>query len=406
MSVDRPSLILLAPIQPAVTGNGLAMRSAALCTAAMTTHDVHLVVVPVSGVIESRLSDLPVVTTARSIPLTYQAGADALRELVGDRRWRERLGDLQVTPAVAPPAPPTLARRLVEELPLAHTTGVLACRLAMTPLALALAERLDVPLLIDVDDADAAYFDERGDAVSAEYWDRIGRTYLPQATLVLAASEEARRWVAHRYDVDRLTAVMPNAVQVPRWDSLRRPPGRGRLLFVGNLGYAPNAAGLRWFVDLVLPRLAHDITLDVVGGGGDAGMQRHPRITLHGWVHDLNGHYENADVVVAPIFSGSGTRIKVLEAFAHGRPVVATAKAVEGIEVTDGIHVRVADHPEAFAAMCQVVLDAGADDPMAQAAHQLVTSKHDLPSVTSEASLLISSAMIDAGSLPLVGKAD
>jgi glycosyltransferase involved in cell wall biosynthesis len=376
------------------------MRIAALCTAVTKMHEVHLVVVPVSGVVGSRLADLPEVVTARSVPLTYRPSAETLKALVGDRRWRERLVDLGPPVGVVPPASPALARRLAEELSVPHAAGVLACRLVMAPLALALSEQLGVPFLIDADDADAAYFGERRDTAPAEYWDRVGRMCLPRAALVLAASNETGRWLSQRYDIARVTAVMPNAVTVPPWSGLGRPPGRGRLLFVGNLGYAPNVEGLSWFIESVLPRLAPEVTLDVVGSGGDVRALSHPRVTFHGWVHDLGPHYEAADAVVAPIFSGSGTRIKVLEAFAHGRPVVATAKAVEGIGASDRTHLRVVDDAQAFASACRLVLDGGVGEPMAERAYQLVRTEHDLSTVARRASLLISSAMNDAASPP------
>jgi glycosyltransferase involved in cell wall biosynthesis len=60
--------------------------------------------------------------------------------------------------------------------------------------------------------------------------------------------------------------------------------------------------------------------------------------------------YAQADVVIAPLRSGSGTRIKILEAFAHRRPVVTTTKGLEGIAAHDGTHVRVADSAEQLAA--------------------------------------------------------
>ena len=69
-----------------------------------------------------------------------------------------------------------------------------------------------------------------------------------------------------------------------------------------------------------------------------------------GFVEDLDPLYASADAVVLPLSSGSGTRIKLLEAFAHGVPVVASATAAEGLEVADGRHLLLAADAQAIAA--------------------------------------------------------
>ena len=70
-------------------------------------------------------------------------------------------------------------------------------------------------------------------------------------------------------------------------------------------------------------------------------------------VADVAPSYAWADLAVVPLRAGGGTRIKVLEAFAHGVPVVSTAVGAEGLDVVDGVHLRIADGAEAFAAACR-----------------------------------------------------
>lgn len=136
-------------------------------------------------------------------------------------------------------------------------------------------------------------------------------------------------------------------------DRLAVEPGRSgplRALFVGMGDWEPYERGLAWLVNEVLPyvRRRHPIELEVVG--------RCPRqpvlaadVSYVGEVESVTEHYRRAEVVVVPVFEGSGTRIKVIEAMRYGRPVVSTSLGVEGLPVRSGEHYRQADTPEPFA---------------------------------------------------------
>ena len=130
-----------------------------------------------------------------------------------------------------------------------------------------------------------------------------------------------------------------------------------RLLFVGTGSYWPNEHGLRWVVDAVLPSLRSElaVTLEVVGDPPVAPPEA-PEVTYTGSVPSVRPHYERAHVVVVPLHHGSGTRLKVVEAMAHGRPVVSTTLGAEGLPVRGGEHFVRADDPAAFSA---ALLDLG-----------------------------------------------
>ena len=121
----------------------------------------------------------------------------------------------------------------------------------------------------------------------------------------------------------------------------RRPSGAAgdsRLLFVGNLTYAPNLEAALALAHEILPvvREAHPAaTLDLVGRH-DGAIAPIPHVRVAGAVAEVAPWYRGADLVVAPIRRGGGTRIKLLEAFAFRRAVVATEAAVAGLEVSDG----------------------------------------------------------------------
>jgi len=86
--------------------------------------------------------------------------------------------------------------------------------------------------------------------------------------------------------------------------------------------------------------------------------------------------YERAFAAVVPLFSGSGTRLKVLEAFAYGRPVVATSKAVEGLDVVDGVHYLRAETAAEIVAHLTLLRDPATSAPVVAAARALVESRY------------------------------
>jgi glycosyltransferase involved in cell wall biosynthesis len=100
-------------------------------------------------------------------------------------------------------------------------------------------------------------------------------------------------------------------------------------------------------------------------------------VQLAGAVPDLRPFYQEADVVVVPLLHGGGTRIKVLEAFAYRRPVVATSVAVAGLALRDGVEVMLADSPREFAAAVSALLeDAASGLRLVESADRLLTARY------------------------------
>jgi len=117
-----------------------------------------------------------------------------------------------------------------------------------------------------------------------------------------------------------------------------------------------------WFADHVLPQLLAyfpQLHFWIVGKNPHARLDRlatHPHITITGAVPDIQPYIVHADVYVAPLLAGGGTRLKILEALAMARPVVSTRLGADGIDVSDGEHLALADSPTAFAKRCQNLL--------------------------------------------------
>ncbi len=123
-----------------------------------------------------------------------------------------------------------------------------------------------------------------------------------------------------------------------------------RLLFVGSGSYAPYERGLAWMVRDVLPRVRPQVpvSFDVVGVAPNHPLAA-DGVRYVGRVPTVKPHYEAADVVVVPVFEGSGTRLKIIEAAAYGRPVVSTRLGAEGLPLKAGEHFLQADGPDEFA---------------------------------------------------------
>lgn len=144
----------------------------------------------------------------------------------------------------------------------------------------------------------------------------------------------------------------------------RDDDGPFRILFVGTATYPPYERGLAWFIGKVLPLVRErcNATLDVVGAPPPRPL-RAAGVEYRGRVASVAEWYERAHAIVVPVFEGSGTRLKIVEAMAYGRPVVSTALGSEGLPIQPGVHYIRAEDPAAFAhALCSVAVQCATED--------------------------------------------
>ncbi len=155
--------------------------------------------------------------------------------------------------------------------------------------------------------------------------------------------------------------VDPEAVQpVQRTAPIRNPQSAIRnlpvILHLGTMFWPPNVTGVLWFAREVLPlvwRQAPDARFVIVGKNPPAEVQAlaaDPRIVVTGYIADPQPHLEAADAFIVPLFAGSGMRVKILDAWLWGLPIVATPLGAEGIAVRDGENILLAADAPAFAA--------------------------------------------------------
>lgn len=194
-------------------------------------------------------------------------------------------------------------------------------------------------------------------------------------------------------DVDRQT-LLCQGVRVPLYCSplaistptLRPQPWNGRLLFVGGFAHTPNQEGLRWLLSEVLPRIDWHAPgmatgLDLVGSGWTHDwVARANASTLPVHVLGFVEHLEDVgrgSIMVVPILSGSGMRMKILEGAALATPIVTTTVGVEGIGLTHGISCLQADTPQAFAdALVRLMTDQSLRQQLCTAAQEIYENNY------------------------------
>lgn len=229
----------------------------------------------------------------------------------------------------------------------------------LVPFGLTLARQLDAArTVIDLDDDAEALLAASGAADEAAAYGRLATAWLGDADLVTLASPIDARRVRARHDRVPVETI-PNFVR--EVGPVPPAPGRDNLVYVGNLTYAPNVDAVRSLVEQVLPAVQEarpNASVTLVGPNDDrvADLAELPGVTVVGPVPDVSDWYAGADAVVIPLTVGSGTRIKVIEAFAHRRPVIATPAAVAGLEVSHGREVLIGEHAGALAQLTNQVL--------------------------------------------------
>ena len=170
-------------------------------------------------------------------------------------------------------------------------------------------------------------------------------------------------------DLDVRRSGLANAVVVPNtYERPERAVGHVEvgqpavILFQATFDYAPNMDAVDWLVAEVAPRIrarVPDVEFRLVGTPvpGVEREHRPPAMTVVGVVPAMEPELARADIAIVPVRYGSGTRLKILESFAHRVPVVSTTIGSEGLQVEDGVHLLLADDPDTFAAACERLLN-------------------------------------------------
>jgi glycosyltransferase involved in cell wall biosynthesis len=202
---------------------------------------------------------------------------------------------------------------------------------------------------------------------------------------VLAVSEEDKLALEQAIGGPSDITVIPIAIDMDEVPEVSRQPEANHILHIGTMYWPPNVEGVRWFAEQVYPLIraaCPDVTFDIVGARPPQEIQRLAAagqgINVTGYVPDPAPYLEQAAVMVVPVRAGGGMRVKILNAFAQGLPVVSTTIGCEGIAVEPGRHLLVADSPEDFAqSTIRLLNDRRAADALGHNGRMLIQSTYD-----------------------------
>lgn len=227
------------------------------------------------------------------------------------------------------------------------------------------------------------------------------------ADLILTVSEnEKKRLVSTGFGKRRIE-VVPNGVDTKLFTvygeqaEIRKKyglEGFRTVIFVGNLEYWPNREAAQTLSSLIAPRILDSVkNSKFVVVGKSREKMKLPRLVFTGFVSDLPEILNASDVAVAPLFHGTGTRLKILEYFSCGLPVVSTSIGAEGLDVKDGVNIFIEDDMQNFALrVVELLKNANLASGMGKAGRKLVTSTYDWKYITYHLELLLSSLLSGA----------
>ena len=186
-------------------------------------------------------------------------------------------------------------------------------------------------------------------------WTRRDKLLGERFTVLSVCSEEDKERLK-RLGLTVPIHVIPNGFEEPTDTTTRRPATPPRIGFIGQLEYAPNREGVRWFLSQCWPQIkteVRDARLRLVGPGSDGLVQKPDTdVDVLGYVTDPSEEMQTWALMVVPIRVGGGTRVKIAQAFSQRCPVVSTRLGAYGYDVQDGIEMYLADSPASFSNAC------------------------------------------------------
>lgn len=226
----------------------------------------------------------------------------------------------------------------------------------------------------------------------------VEQRYLPRADHVLAVSEVDKATFAQYLPPERIS-VIPTGVDIDFFQPAHTAPEPLDIVFTGSMDWPPNELGILWFAEKILPLILHEIPqikVWVVGRRPKPAIQTlgktHPSIEITGTVDDIRPYLHRGCVYIVPLLSGSGTRIKIFEAMAAGKAIVSTRIGAEGLDVTDGENILLADEPEAFArAVLRLLRNPRERKHLELAARKLVVDNFSWPTVVHQFTRILES---------------
>jgi polysaccharide biosynthesis protein PslH len=166
---------------------------------------------------------------------------------------------------------------------------------------------------------------------------------------------------------------------------IERKPNAQRVTFLGGLHYPPNAQGILWFAQKVFPQVLAqrpDAVLTVIGKQPPAELQQlgipTANLEVTGYVNDPKPYLAETAVFIVPLLAGGGMRVKIVEGWTWGLPIVSTTVGAEGIDTQPGDSLVIADSPDTFAhATVRLLQDRREAERIARAGRQWVLQHYN-----------------------------
>jgi sugar transferase (PEP-CTERM/EpsH1 system associated) len=229
-----------------------------------------------------------------------------------------------------------------------------------------------------------------------QQWHRMLRfeaAALARFDLVLAVSEADAKTFARLYpkSVTRPVHVVQTGVETDYFLPSAAAPERAHLVFTGSMDWLPNEDGMTYFCREILPKIREsepEATLSIIGRAPTPAVRKLaeiPGVEVTGRVDDVRPHIARGAVYVVPLRIGGGTRLKIFEAMSMAKAVVSTTVGAEGLPVTSGRDIDIADEPSRFAhAVVHLIRDTEARRAIETAARRLVVERYDWSAVASD----------------------
>ena len=265
---------------------------------------------------------------------------------------------------------------------------------------------LGVPLIFDAHNCEGLVLSRlskaKGRPVRSIYWrnqaeklEAFEARICCRADCVFSVSPDEKLYFQ---GISRRVELVPNGVpageSAPSQNLKPRahPQAPPQILFTGTLSYPPNADAISFFLRSIWPLIKkemQDARFVIVGRRPPAGLQNQilragDGVTLLTDIDDIEPFFAESAAMVVPLRAGAGTRIKILEAFSKGLPVISTSIGAEGLEIVDQKHALIADAPESFAAgVLKILRNSEAAAGLTDEALKLVREKYQWPDIVS-----------------------
>ncbi len=214
------------------------------------------------------------------------------------------------------------------------------------------------------------------------------RRLLQSFPAITVVSNQEKDLVQRNFPKVKNILVIPNCINLDDYRDIRMKPKSDTLIFTGSFRYHANHEAMHWFVGEVFPLVLEklpSVELTITGDHANLPLPSRKNVTLAGYVDNIQSLIASSMVALAPLWSGGGTRLKILEAMAIGTPVIATSKGAEGLEVQSGKHLLIADQPAQFAAsVIRLLSEKDVRQNLTQNARELVQDKYDWAMVMPE----------------------